>query len=209
MPASLDANVSARARPSCPYPSLARRSKKNRLPCLPRNTHNRGRSRARLSDAVRRALGLDCFVCARIQPLSVCLYWNNPFFYGGGREPSTWSENAMARRGDSCQREYRFRWNETLLSEVQMARHCATFQISLGQHAAYSRVVQRLNARDHLTVLALGGSAIYGADCHDRRVAPQECSFPGRFVRALRLSYCMDEGYLKFVNHASGGQGRS
>ena len=113
----------------------------------------------------------------------------------------------MARRGDSCQREYRFRWNETLLSEVQMARHCATFQISLGQHAAYSRVVQRLNARDHLTVLALGGSAIYGADCHDRRVAPQECSFPGRFVRALRLSYCMDEGYLKFVNHASGGQG--
>ena len=95
-----------------------------------------------------------------------------------------------------------------ILSDARIENYSRSlFPTSPLQQTAYSRVLTRLNNSQHVIVLALGGSAVYGADCRDEAVAQLECSFPGRFVRSLRRSYCMDEAQLRFVNHASGGQG--
>lgn len=95
--------------------------------------------------------------------------------------------------------------NHSILSDQRLENHTRSFPISLVQQRAFARLIQRLSHGEPVTTLALGGSAIYGTDCHELGTPRRECSFPGRFVRGLQRAYCNNK--LTFLNHASGGQG--
>ena len=109
------------------------------------------------------------------------------------------------------------------LLSLEALRSAASRQASSAsssQRAAHLRVWRSLEAKKHVSIIALGGSMVAGMGCSEasRSHTPEgaayfsldskamaECSFPSIFVRSLRRALCIPDAKLLYSNRAAGG----
>jgi hypothetical protein len=83
------------------------------------------------------------------------------------------------------------------------AKHVACSSGAQAGAAAMRRLVQRIGDARTFSVVVIGGSSPAGVDCANELVERKDCSWPGRFVDALRAVFRGTK--FTYTSHASGG----
>ena len=87
--------------------------------------------------------------------------------------------------------------------QFSTAKQSACSSGSQASAAAMRRLVQRISTAHSFSIVVIGGSSPAGVDCANELVERKDCSWPGRFVDALRTVFSSTK--FIYTSHASGG----
>jgi len=89
--------------------------------------------------------------------------------------------------------------------ETYALRTASPRVMSIPQIVAYQTFVEKLESKQRVSAVALGGSCIVGIGCTEWKGRERLCAFPSRFYRWLSKKYYGREDGISYENRAVGG----
>lgn len=142
--------------------------------------------------------------CCRRHPKS-CTDWGGAATPNPSIDLTQWGGWGVAPRL-ACNLTAGLRMEPDRIVSVGKAwHHAASVNLSAAQEYAFWRVTRRAGVGHRVQLVALGGSLVAGAKCHDAELSERECSFASRFGKLLQQGYAT----CSQTQHKDGGTGSS